>query len=122
MTLIRLITAATLATACTLGLAQGGATPAKKELAQKVIQLQTPAFEAIARQLAEQSIAPMAQVRQRSQRQSFWCWWLVGDRALLDPVGVHDVDEGPRFGTHRDDRSEVVKEAGRHFLTRKALA
>jgi len=61
MTLIRLITAATLATACTLGLAQGGATPAKKELAQKVIQLQTPAFEAIARQLAEQSIAPLAQ-------------------------------------------------------------
>jgi hypothetical protein len=61
MTLIRLITAATLATACTWGLAQGSASPAKKELVQKIIQLQQPAFEAIARQLAEQSIAPLAQ-------------------------------------------------------------
>ncbi len=67
-------------------------------------------------------IAPTAQVRQRPPQHIFWFWWLVGERALLDPVGVHDVDEGPRFGTRRDDRSEVVKEAGRHFLTRKALA
>lgn len=61
MTFIRLITAATLATACTWGMAQGVASPAKKELALKVVQLQQPAFEAIARQLAEQSIAPLAQ-------------------------------------------------------------
>ena len=61
MTMIRWFTAATLATACTLGLAQGAAAPAKKELVQKVLQLQQSAFENIARGLAEQSIAQLAQ-------------------------------------------------------------
>lgn len=65
MTLIRVFTAATLAAACSWALAQApapaAASPAKKELVQKVIQLQQPAFEMIARQLAEQSIAPLAQ-------------------------------------------------------------
>lgn len=41
--------------------AQGTASPAKKELVQKVVQLQQPAVEAAARQLAEQSVLPMVQ-------------------------------------------------------------
>ena len=61
MTLIRLITAATLVTSCTWGLAQGTASPAKKELVQKVLALQQPSFDALARGLAEQSIAPLVQ-------------------------------------------------------------
>jgi hypothetical protein len=59
--LIRRITAATLLTACTGGLAQGTASPAKKELVQKVLALQQPSFDALARGLAEQSIAPLVQ-------------------------------------------------------------
>jgi hypothetical protein len=61
MTLIRLITAVTLVTSCTWGLAQGTASPAKKELVQKVLVLQQPSFDALARGLAEQSIAPLVQ-------------------------------------------------------------
>ena len=41
--------------------AQGGPITAKKELIQKVLQLQMGAIDAIARNLAEQSIAPIAQ-------------------------------------------------------------
>ncbi|WP_088279713.1 hypothetical protein [Ideonella sp. A 288] len=73
MTLIRLLSAATLATACTLAAAQGPAapaspaapatpsSPAKKELVQKVLQLQQGAVESIARGLGEQSMAQIAQ-------------------------------------------------------------
>lgn len=61
MSFIRLITATTLAAACTLGFAQGAASPAKKELVQKVLQLQQPSFDLLARGLAEQSIAQLGQ-------------------------------------------------------------
>lgn len=75
MTQMRLITApmraTALATALFAGLAfslaspgsqaQGGPISAKKELVQKVLQLQQGAVEAVARGLAEQSIAPLAQ-------------------------------------------------------------
>lgn len=61
MTLIRLIAAATLVTSCTWGLAQGTASPAKKELIQKVLVLQQPSFDGLARGLAEQSVAPLVQ-------------------------------------------------------------
>jgi hypothetical protein len=69
MTLIRSIAvAAALAAAAGLCAAQGTAasatsssSPAKKELVQKVLQLQQAAVENTARSLAEQSIAPLAQ-------------------------------------------------------------
>jgi len=61
MSFVRLITATTLAAACTLGFAQGASTPAKKDLVQKVLLLQQPSFDALARGLAEQSIAPLGQ-------------------------------------------------------------
>ena len=57
----RALLALTLLTACGWAQAQGGPVSAKKELAQKVMQLQQGAVEAIARGLAEQSIAPIAQ-------------------------------------------------------------
>jgi hypothetical protein len=69
MTLIRSIAVAVaLAAAAGLCAAQGNAassssssSPAKKELVQKVLQLQQAAVENTARSLAEQSIAPLAQ-------------------------------------------------------------
>lgn len=64
----QLIPALLLAGAASMALAQGApsASPpaipaAKKELVQKILQLQQPAFENIARGLAEQSIGPVAQ-------------------------------------------------------------
>ncbi|WP_395699663.1 hypothetical protein [Aquabacterium sp.] len=65
MTLIRSFSVvAVLAAASGLCAAQGASAPAssaKKELAQKVVQLQQPAIEQAARQLAEQSVAPLVQ-------------------------------------------------------------
>ena len=46
---------------CTLALAQGAATSTKKELVQKILVLQQGAVDNLARGLAEQSIAPVAQ-------------------------------------------------------------
>ncbi len=51
----------TLASVSGLCLAQAAATPAKKELVQKVLQLQQASFEGLARTLVEQSIAPLGQ-------------------------------------------------------------
>lgn len=63
-----LITALLLAGAASMAMAQGAPATspapipaAKKELVQKILQLQQPAFENIARGLAEQSIGPVAQ-------------------------------------------------------------
>lgn len=63
MTLIRSIAvAAALVATAGLCVAQGtAASPAKKELVQKVLQLQQAAIENTGRQLAEQSIAQLAQ-------------------------------------------------------------
>jgi len=63
MTPYRLLATTLLAVACTGAVAQGpSANPsAKKELVQKVLQLQQGAVDSIARGLAEQSIAQIAQ-------------------------------------------------------------
>ncbi len=65
MSLLRSMTlAAALAAASGLCAAQGASAPAsnaRKELALKVVQLQQPAIEQAARQLAEQSVAPLLQ-------------------------------------------------------------
>lgn len=53
--------ATTLATASVGCLAQAASSPAKKELVQKLVQLQQPNFEALARTLTEQPIAMMGQ-------------------------------------------------------------
>lgn len=64
----QLVSALLLSGAASMALAQGAPTAsppavpaAKKELVQKILQLQQPAFENIARGLAEQSIGPVAQ-------------------------------------------------------------
>lgn len=62
MSLIRSIpVAAFLVAAAGLCAAQGTSSPAKKELAQKLVQLQQQAVENAGRQLAEQSVAPLLQ-------------------------------------------------------------
>ena len=53
--------AASLACAQTATTAAAPASPAKKELVQKLLTLQQPGFEGLARSLAEQSIAQLAQ-------------------------------------------------------------
>ena len=59
--LARIACAALLSTVAITAMAQGAASPAKKELVQKVLTLQQPSFDALARGLAEQSIAPLVQ-------------------------------------------------------------
>lgn len=59
--LARATFALTLAGAAGLSLAQGSASPAKKELVQKLLQLQQGGYEALARALTEQPMAQMGQ-------------------------------------------------------------
>lgn len=61
MTLIRSIVASALVVASSIAAAQVASTPAKKELVQKVLQLQRDGVDNVARGLAEQSVAPLAQ-------------------------------------------------------------
>ena len=59
--LTRATLAATLLSAASLCLAQGPASPAKKELIQKLLQLQQPELEGMARALAGQAVTPLGQ-------------------------------------------------------------
>ena len=59
--LTRATLAATLLGAASLCLAQGPASPAKKELIQKLLQLQQPELEGMARALAGQAVTPLGQ-------------------------------------------------------------
>ncbi len=61
MTLIRLFTAAALVATGGVCAAQVASAPAKKELVQKIVQLQQSGVDNVARGLAEQSVAPLAQ-------------------------------------------------------------
>ena len=59
--LTRATLAVTLLGAASLSLAQGPVSPAKKELIQKLLQLQQPELDGMARALAGQAVAPMGQ-------------------------------------------------------------
>jgi hypothetical protein len=61
MTFVRLLATAALAGAAGLALAQGAVSPAKKELVQKLLQIQQGSIDGLARGLAEQAVAPLAQ-------------------------------------------------------------
>ena len=57
----RPIVIALLAGVAGLAMAQGGSSPARKELAQRIVQVQAGAIEGLARSLAEQSVAQLGQ-------------------------------------------------------------